>query len=293
MFKCDICGKEFEKFTSLGGHKVSHNLNFKESISKSQKLRLDLKLGPICDFEVSCNYCNKKFTVMEKKNKFPEREKYFCSSSCSAKYFGDLNKEIISSKLKEKYKKGESWGNNKFRRENRNKCKNCNIIFTIPEIKNGRSSKRKTCSDECKRELTSKNISKAVKGKTGGYRSKSGTGKKFGGIYKNIWFDSQWEIKAAKKMDEEGILWQREGVLPIDYKDKLGKSRKYYPDFYIPEFSCYLEVKGYLTEESHFKLSRAIEKERIAFVYSLEEIDSIDQEFFLRFNFKNEVRSIK
>jgi hypothetical protein len=94
-------------------------------------------------------------------------------------------------------------------------------------------------------------------------------------------------------MDEIGILWQREGVPPIDYKDKKGKSRKYYPDFYIPEFLCYLEVKGYLTEESHFKLSRVIEKERIAFVYSLEEIDSIDQEFFLKYNFKDEVRSIK
>jgi hypothetical protein len=284
MFKCDICGKEFDKFTSLGGHKVSHGLNFKESISKSQKLKADLKLGLIQDFNVTCEFCNSNFIVSERQNKFPTKEKYFCNVMCSTKYSSSINKELKNLKISKKATE------KKISKQRSNICLNCNLEFSLEA---GSTSKRKTCSDECKKELTSKNISKSVKGKTGGYRSKSGTGKKFGGTYKDIWFDSQWEIKAAKRMDDIEIIWQREGVPYIEYEDKTGKSRKYYPDFYIPEFLCYLEVKGYLTEESHFKLSRAIEKERIAFVYSLEEIDSIDRNFFLNFNFKDEVRSIK
>jgi hypothetical protein len=280
MFKCDICGKEFEKFTSLGGHKVSHNLNFKESISKSQKLRLDLKLGPICDFDVTCKWCSKNFIVSERENKFPIRDKYFCSIHCSSSYSSNFNKESKNLKISQRSIEKKLL-NKKYKI-----CPICNSEFITDK-------KRKTCSNECEKKLLSTSLSKSLKGKSGGYRSRSGTGKKFGGVYKGMWFDSQWEIKAAKRMDDIEIIWQREGVPYIEYEDKTGKSRKYYPDFYIPEFLCYLEVKGYLTEESHFKLSRAIEKERIAFVYSLEEIDSIDRNFFLNFNFKDEIRAIK
>lgn len=54
MYKCKICGKEFETQTSLGGHVSSHNRgeNYKKN-RKKEKL--------ITDKKYICKYCRKEF----------------------------------------------------------------------------------------------------------------------------------------------------------------------------------------------------------------------------------------
>jgi len=59
------------------------------------------------------------------------------------------------------------------------------------------------------------------------------------GYYKNIFMRSSYEIKFAYFLDCSGIKWK--------YEHKtfdLGNST-YTPDFYLPEFDCYIEIKGY------------------------------------------------
>jgi hypothetical protein len=52
-------------------------------------------------------------------------------------------------------------------------------------------------------------------------------------------FRSGWEANFAKWLDLSGIKWQYE-LQTFD----LGNST-YTPDFYLPEFDCWIEIKGY------------------------------------------------
>ena len=57
--------------------------------------------------------------------------------------------------------------------------------------------------------------------------------------YKNIWMRSSYEIKFAQFLDLSGIKCQYESKT-----FNLGNTT-YTPDFYIPEWNLYIEIKGY------------------------------------------------
>jgi hypothetical protein len=74
---------------------------------------------------------------------------------------------------------------------------------------------------------------------------------------------STWEAKCAELLDSVGIKWvyepQRFDLQSGLYYNKSIKGKKvwtYLPDFYLPEFNIYLEVKGWMTEESQRKIDR-------------------------------------
>jgi len=62
-------------------------------------------------------------------------------------------------------------------------------------------------------------------------------------LYNNTWFRSGWEAKYAEYLDTWNIKWEYEPhtfVLEIE-----GKKTSYTPDFYLPEFNLYHEIKGW------------------------------------------------
>jgi hypothetical protein len=59
-------------------------------------------------------------------------------------------------------------------------------------------------------------------------------------MYKDIWFDSKWEVTVAKSLDENNIKWTRPKVGFVWTDD----GKKYYPDFYLPEYDVYLDPKN-------------------------------------------------
>lgn len=70
-------------------------------------------------------------------------------------------------------------------------------------------------------------------------------------MYKDTCFDSTWEANFAKWLDLSGIKWIFE---PKGFELIVNKKKtKYYPDFYIPEFDCYIEIKGYWREDAKAK----------------------------------------
>lgn len=84
----------------------------------------------------------------------------------------------------------------------------------------------------------------------GGYRPHPNKGQ----YYKDVWFDSKWEVKVAKSLDEHGISWSRPNKGFIWNKE----GNKYYPDFYIEEFDVYLDPKNdYLIKKDEEKISSA------------------------------------
>jgi hypothetical protein len=82
-----------------------------------------------------------------------------------------------------------------------------------------------------------------------------------GGILTGSWYmmknDQQcylhgsWEIAVAKFMDSKNINWIRNKTgFPYLY---IGSIHSYFPDFYLPDFNFYIEVKGYETDKDHEK----------------------------------------
>lgn len=67
--------------------------------------------------------------------------------------------------------------------------------------------------------------------------------------YKEIWFRSSWEVRVAKFLDLNEIIWEYEPETFL-----VSERLSYTPDFYLLEFGVYLEVKGY------FRNERALEK---------------------------------
>lgn len=68
MFKCDICGKEFNSYFSLGGHKSSHNRTTRAK--RLDRIRY-----------TNCKNCNKKLEYDYKYSK-----PTFCNLQCRSEY---------------------------------------------------------------------------------------------------------------------------------------------------------------------------------------------------------------
>jgi hypothetical protein len=81
-----------------------------------------------------------------------------------------------------------------------------------------------------------------------------------------------WEYRTAEWMNQNNILWKRRIYIPYVLD---GKERTYTPDFFLPEHSLYLEVKGYYSEIDKKKMSAV---ERIIDIKMLfkKQIDSLN-----------------
>ena len=56
--------------------------------------------------------------------------------------------------------------------------------------------------------------------------------------------DSGAELKFAILLDEHNINWIKNTSKAFPYVDENGKNRKYYPDFYLPDYDWWVEIKG-------------------------------------------------
>lgn len=66
------------------------------------------------------------------------------------------------------------------------------------------------------------------------------------GVFKNVMMRSQLEIRFAAELEERNIRWIYEG-------ERLGE-QQYLVDFYLPDFSCWVEVKGKFEPRDNFQL---------------------------------------
>lgn len=96
----------------------------------------------------------------------------------------------------------------------------------------------------------------AKKRSLGGYRPHPNKGEK----YKDVWFDSKWEVRVAKSLDENNISWirPRKGFIWAD------DGKKYYPDFYLTEYDVYLDPKNdYLIKKDKLKIEESEKRNNI------------------------------
>jgi hypothetical protein len=68
--------------------------------------------------------------------------------------------------------------------------------------------------------------------------------------YNGVKFKGSWELIVVKWFDENHIEWEHETKY---FEYEWNGSRRYYPDFYLPKFDLFIEVKGYETERDREK----------------------------------------
>lgn len=94
---------------------------------------------------------------------------------------------------------------------------------------------------------------------------------------KVIQMDSSWEAKCAERLDELGVRWERTEDIKLKYIDKRAQTRNYIPDFYLPDYDIYLEVKGYWTTPARWKMRSVMDRNpgKIRLLESLEDISAL------------------
>lgn len=107
-------------------------------------------------------------------------------------------------------------------------------------------------SDETKKKI-SESMRAAVKRNPDSYSSSNVCGRVKIQYYNDQKFHGSWEVLIAKYLDYEGIEWVR-NTASFEYEYKI-KTHLYFPDFYLPAYNVYLEVKGYEVERDSYKWS--------------------------------------
>ena len=69
--------------------------------------------------------------------------------------------------------------------------------------------------------------------------------------YNGVKLNGTWELDVAKYLDENNIKWERPSI-GFEYEWN-GGTHTYYPDFYLPEFDKYIEVKGLKRDRDNYK----------------------------------------
>ena len=184
---------------------------------------------------MNCLQCN---TLVESKIK------KFCNNSCSAKYNNSRRKHSAETKakisksakanpsgyhtrdpiLKNEYiqKRIKHYEQLRLPRMVENICKECNKSFTSHELLN-----RIYCSQKCS------SLNK--------YHPNSTRLKK--SVYCGYNMDSGAELKFAMLMEANNIKWIKNTTTSFPYTFQ-GNQHRYYPDFYLPEYDHWVEIKG-------------------------------------------------
>lgn len=186
-----------------------------------------------------CLECSEPLPFQKSKNKF-------CDSSCAASFNcrgrirTDESKNKVSCTLKTKISAGE------FKPPTRRSYPRTPVSFITCVgchkpvwVKTG----LKCCTITCARSYTIKN----------GIKSKQT-------MYNNVPLDSSWELTIATLLDQCSIRWIRPKYIKYNIDNK---SRRYFPDFYLPEYDLYLDPKnpyGMKTDSEKMKAISTIVK---------------------------------
>lgn len=109
------------------------------------------------EFTVKCSHCGKEIKVIEDSRKFPSKEKYFCSRSCSNyRIRTEETKRKISNSIIRRLQEGDKIGWAKYTLDDNGNyiSKKYHCIYCGKEII---GNKRQTCSDVCYRLNKTKN----------------------------------------------------------------------------------------------------------------------------------------
>lgn len=129
-------------------------------------------------------------------------------------------------------------------------------------------------SEQQKKDLADNARQQIVKRYESGWMPRAGRCKKYKYVSPTageVRLDGSWELAVAKWLDSQGYNWKR-NTRRFQYINLKGSISFYIPDFWVDEFSAYLEVKGYETELDRCKWKQFTEN---LIVWKKEELRNI------------------
>jgi hypothetical protein len=187
-----------------------------------------------------CKFCGSAVSYQKRQNEF-------CGKSCSAKFNNPLKirtfwskeaKNKVSQKMKQLYKDGKL-KNLMGRPPNRISeypfcriytwvsCNNCKAFFWQQK------PDQKCCSISCRDSIRSKN--KCAKVRISYFNRNENI---------DVNLQSSWEKDIAIWLDSRNIVWTRPSKRLHWFDQTNQKWRTYLPDFYLPKFQKFLDVKN-------------------------------------------------
>lgn len=286
MKQCSICGEQFEN-----GRIYSNHVRWKHKVTEHTCKFCDYKttcnIGlheDNCSFNPKnirkCKHCSNILTSVD--------QTQFCSHKCSASYNNQsrtittktancviCNIEIELKSKSKKYCNTCKFTVNKEKnkqyiekykacRSNKPNIKCYELTCVICNERFLRFNKNiKTCSSACKSRLLSQ-LSKQNPNCGGETNYKRYS-------YKNIIFDSSWEVEIAMFLDEHQIKWSRSRKHILYWVDSSGERRRYYPDFFLEEFNAYVDPKNPFKQKQDKEKLDFIRKSHILIVGNINE----------------------
>ena len=188
-------------------------------------------------YSANPSYCNQCQIILPQ----GKRHNKFCSNSCSAKFNNskrpprsDESKQKTSATMKSLIKSGSilkpvpplNYQYPYTKLYGTYHCHFCNKSFWQ------KAEGQKCCSIECRDSIRSQNKCKK-------------THIKYFNKFSNTEVDLQstWELTIAKWLDSNNIEWFRPNKR-IKWINSEGKNKTYLPDFYLPKYESYLDVKN-------------------------------------------------
>lgn len=193
--------------------------------------------------ELKCKYCGK---VCKNRNSLAQHEircrenpNRIAISPNLAKFRADLKTGKATKKYSNQYDKAKKLGLEL-------------PVLSVESREKLRRARLGTKQSEETKLRISKGVRKAVKLNPDTYLPKST--KHVRRIeYNGQTLTGQWELEVAKYLDSQKITWTNK--VPGFKYEWQGKEHTYFPDFYLPELDCFLEIKGY-----QFQPDRDIQK---------------------------------
>lgn len=234
---CDSCDGIFYKKKAL----VSYILKNDENREIFCKTSCQYKSGNTRILK--CKECENEYTTNRKSS-------MFCSLSCSAKYNNshrDWNLEwtderrlkaanaVLSSKAGF-MKDPVFYASKGVKPLIKKQCNHCGCSFEVKPCKRNRLYCSKKCSGHHNYHPNSTKATRCM--------------------YNGFALDSGAELAFAKLLDTHHISWIKNQIKFFNFTDLNGKIRKYYPDFYLPDYDWWVEIKGkrYSRPDDHLRL---------------------------------------
>lgn len=275
---CKYCGKEFDSPYKLGGHIIHCNSNPNKAKSNFIVYNEKLKNGEIINkFQnelLYCQYCGKECKNSNSLKNHEIRCKCNPNRIIITSYFNEYNEKLKSGEIIKKY-------SNHYDKANKLGLPKPKISQeTSVKLSNVNKNKKRTNETKMKISNAMKQI---VKDKPDVYCGQHINGRVKKYEYNGIHLDGTWEVIVAQYLDKNNIKWQR----PHNSFEYIWENdvHSYYPDFYLPDYEYYIEVKGYETERDLIKYT-TINK---LIVLKKKEINSIINNNFNIFDYINTI----
>lgn len=253
--KCKFCDKnEFKNQQQHSSHHIyclsnpDRKKNILRCINTGKKTRIERKI-----YKLYCKTCGNEYTTSCLESEFKRnKHRITCSLKCGkthirteeqkrklSEILKNSEKQKIAAKISGEKRKGFYFGGGKQKLKFetiKTKCEYCNN-----DIEHKINIKRKF-HKECWLKVC------------GGFRENSTI--KHREKYNGYWMDSGTEKRFAILLDLNKIKWIKNKEKYYEYFDLKNKKRKYYPDFYLPDYDYWVEIKSkyYETENDVLKL---------------------------------------